>query len=88
MNTETGEILKFKDNEELKAKMAELENKHGRNDILVPIEESDLTETQKEKMKVSKFDYKSKLGKMFLENRAQRRKRERSERKQANKKFK
>lgn len=62
MNLNTGEIRNF-DDEEIKSL----------SDEWMELSEEDMTAKQKETMQVSKHDNKSKLGKMFTGNRAERR---------------
>jgi len=60
MNVDTGEIIKFKDKEALEKAL-------GLNDKLVEVNESDMTEKQKEFQKVSLHDNKSVLGKLRID---------------------
>lgn len=56
MDTRTGEIKRFKEEEQIP-------------DHFIKIHEEQMTEKQKKKMRVSKFDNKSKLGKIFTAKR-------------------
>ena len=69
MNRETGEIKRFAENESVP-------------DMFEMIQEEQMTDKQKVKMAVSKYDNKSELGKLFTGNRAERRKLERMARKE------
>ena len=70
MNTETGELIEFDNDDALKSAMNELNTKH--DELLVAVEENDMTKKQKKNMQVSKYDNKSKLGKKFKTARAKR----------------
>ncbi len=56
MNSNTGEIHQFDNEEQLKKVQATL------GDALVKIDKKDMTEKQRKEMKVSKHDSRSKLG--------------------------
>ena len=58
MNSNTGEIHNFENEEQLK----KIQDALG--DALVKIDEKDMTEKQKREMKVSKHDTRSKLGQL------------------------
>lgn len=60
MNRKTGEIKRFEENEDIP-------------DLFQIIQEDQMTEKQKTYMAVSKYDGTSELGKLFTENRAERR---------------
>jgi len=66
MDTRTGELYKFKNEEELKKKIIEF-----RGD-LVEIKESEMTEKQKKNMRVSLYDNRSILGKRRIRSRRER----------------
>ena len=59
MNKDTGEIENFKEHESM--------SKH-----YIEIQKDEMTTKQGKKMKVSKYDNRSKLGKKFLSNRRKR----------------
>lgn len=64
MNLDTGEIEYFENEEELKKRQKQLQEL---GQELTPIDESDMTEKQKETLKVSPFDNRSILGKKRIE---------------------
>lgn len=61
MNVDTGEIIKFENNEDFEKAADELQGK------LIEINESDMTNKQKELKKVSLHDNRSVLGKMRVD---------------------
>lgn len=75
MNRETGEIKRFAEGETI-PEMFDL------------IQDNQMTDKQQVEMKVSKYDNKSELGKLFTGNRAERRKLERMARKELKRKNK
>ena len=75
MNRETGEIKRFAENEAVP-------------DMFEMIQEEQMTDKQQVEMKVSKYDNKSELGKLFTGNRAERRRLERLARKELKRKCK
>jgi len=66
MDTRTGKIHEYSNNDELKKALSE-------NEDLVKINNEDITAKQLENMQVSKHDSVSKLGKHFTGNRKERR---------------
>jgi len=74
MNPITGQIQEFSDPNLLKELMSQR--------LFVPIAAGDMTEKQTRERQVSKYDSRSKLGKMFGLNRAQRRAEMRSKQKE------
>lgn len=73
MNRETGEIRRFAEGEDIP-------------DLFQMIQDEQMTDKQKVEMKVSKYDNKSELGKLFTGNRAERRRLERMARKELKRK--
>lgn len=69
MNVETGEIIRFKDEEELKKYITENDLS---SDSLIPVNESDMTNKQKEALRVSLNDNRSLLGKKRVKSRRER----------------
>lgn len=61
MNIDTGQIEQFKDSEELRKRIAELQGR------MIEINENDMTEKQRKEMKVSLYDNRSTLGKKRIE---------------------
>ena len=67
MDTRTGNIINPEDAEKLSKAFPEEFEKN-----FIPVEDDEMTETQKKIMRVSKHDNKSKLGKKFTNARHQR----------------
>ena len=70
MNTETGSLLNQKGIELFKQEFGE----RFAGEILIPVDENEMTKKQKENMQVSKHDNKSVLGKKFTSVRFKKRK--------------
>ena len=75
MDTRTGKIYVSESQEEMNKLLEEYAD-------LKQIDIEDLTDKQKNKMQVSKYDNRSKLGKIFTGNRKERRRQERLYRRQ------